>query len=260
MRTFAGYIRDRTRYKYMTKLFEKLNQLSYPTILFIASCVTVACVLPLWIYIARQQTRLATKAVETAPLVVLVKPTPVTGPVPTNPPTITRVYPWVGKAGDVIIIEGKNFGVYPKNRRLSIGGAVVPDTTISDWQDSRIEAIIPSNPQQGGVVAVRIDTHPIAESTPLAFYDETAIVRLRKQGAVIAGEGLSGIIHVSVWTANGKSFGSAQDKRETTITAKPNEKTTLFTLSPNEEILSLLLSDEKGPLIPYSLNPTEFGF
>ncbi|KKS80334.1 MAG: hypothetical protein UV55_C0042G0009 [Candidatus Gottesmanbacteria bacterium GW2011_GWC1_43_10] len=246
----------------MTKLFEKLNRLSYPTILFIASCVTIACVLPLWIYIARQQTRLATKAMETIPLVEIVKPastlsnrgepTPMTGPVPLNPPTITRVYPWVGKVGDVIIIEGKNFGVYPKNRRLAVGGAVVEETSISDWQDSRIEALIPPDPQQGDTAAIRIDTHPIVESIPLVFYDETATVRLRKHGDVIAGEGLSGLIHVSLWTANGK--------REMTVIAQPNEKTTLFTLSPNEEILSLLLSDEKGTLIPYSLNPTEFGF
>ncbi|MCJ7826438.1 IPT/TIG domain-containing protein [Patescibacteria group bacterium] len=251
----------------MNKLFEKLSQLSYPTVFFIASCLTVVSVLPLWIYISGQQTRFATKAVETASVVPSSILTPTDGPVPENPPTITRVYPWVGKAGDVIIIEGKNFGNYPKNRRLSIGDAIVADTDISSWDDTRIQAIIPDSPKEGGTVALRINAYPIVESLPLIFYDQTATIRLRKQGAIVSVEGVSGEIRATLFTQNGKPFGSpstssgfAQGEREITITAQPNEKTTLFTLSPNEEILTLLLADEKGAYIPYSINPIEFGF
>jgi hypothetical protein len=91
------------------------------------------------------------------------------------------------------------------------------------------------------------------ESVPLTFYDETASVRLRKQGAVVSVEGVSGEIRATLFT---QSFGSAQDKRETTVTGSA----TLFTLSPSEEISSLMLTDVKGVILPYTLNPTEFGF
>jgi hypothetical protein len=251
----------------MNKLFEKLNQFSYPTVLFIASGLTLVAILPLWIYISTQQTHLEIKAVKTLPLVPTTKPSPAVGPVPVSPPALTRVYPWVGKPGDVIIIEGKNFGQYPKNRRLSRGGEVVSDASVSTWQDSRIEALIPPNPQQGGTAAIRIDTYPIAESVPLAFYDETAKVRLRKQGTVISASGVSGVVRATLITQNGKPFGSpstssefAQGKREITVSAQKNGQTTLFTLAPSEEILTLLLTDEKGTYIPYSINPAEFGF
>jgi len=236
----------------MKNMFEKLNQLSYPTVIFIASCITLISVLPLWIYISGQQTNIATRAVETMSVVPTSIPTPTDGPVPENPPTITRVYPWVGKAGDVIIIEGKNFGNYPKNRRLSIGDAIVADALISQWSDTQIEALIPSNPKSGEPAALRIDTYPIVESLPLSFYDQTATIRLRKQGAVVSVEGVSGEIRATLFTQNGK--------REITIPDANQQTMMLFTLSPSEEILTLLLTDEKGTFIPYSLNPIEFGF
>jgi hypothetical protein len=236
----------------MKQLFNKLSKLSYPTVFFIASFLTVVSVLPLWIYISGQQTRIATRAEETTPLVPTSIPTPTEGMVPANPPTIIRAYPWVGKAGDVIIIEGKNFGAYPKNRRLAIGGMVVADALISQWSDTQIEVLIPSNPKSGEPAALRIDTYPIVESVPLTFYDETASVRLRKQGAVVSVEGVSGEIRATLFTQNGK--------RETTVTGTGQETVTLFTLAPSEEILSIMLADEKGAYIPYSINPTEFGF
>jgi hypothetical protein len=236
----------------MNKLFEKLNRLSYPTVIFIASCITLVSILPLWIYISGQQTRIATRAVETTSVVPTSIRTPTEGMVPANPPTITRAYPWIGKVGDVIIIEGSNFGSYPKNRRLSIGGVVVPDTDISSWENTRIEAIIPNDSKQGGSVAIRIDTYPIVESLPLVFYDQTATVRLRKQDTVVSVEGAEGEIRATLFTPNGK--------RETTVTGNGQETVTLFTLLPAEEIYSLIITDAKGTIIPYTLDPTEFGF
>lgn len=237
----------------MTKLFEKISRLSFPTVLFIASFLTVVSVLPLWIYITTQKTQIASKAVEITPLIPSPTPTkPAEGPVPTNPPVITRVYPWVGKVGDEIVIEGKNFGTYPKNRRLAIADEIVSDSSISQWSDTQIVALIPSNPKQGGLISIRIDAFPIAESVPLVFYDENTTVRLGKTGNDIWIAGFTGTIKASLSTQNGK--------RETSVNTESKNQTTLFTLSPNEEIQTLLLTDDKGAYIPYSLNPTEFGF
>jgi hypothetical protein len=235
----------------MNKLFEKLNQLSVPMIVFIASSLTIISILPFWIYIANQKTNIRSKAVGlVAPSpVVIEKPTD--GPIPKEPPIITRVYPWVGKTGDVIVIEGKNFGVYPKNRRLAIGDTLVSDLLISLWTDTQIEAIIPKNPKQGGTVTLRIDTHPIAESVPLTFYDQTATVRVHKTGTSITATGLSGPYSAVLYTKNGQ--------RKSTGTGA-GTSTLLFTLTADEAIQSIMLLNQKQEGIPYSINPTEFGF
>jgi len=236
----------------MNKLFEKLNQLSVPTILFIASSLTIVSILPFWIYIANQKTNIRSKAVELAAPTPTLAINPTDGLIPTQPPTITRVYPWVGKTGDSIVIEGKNFGVYPKNRRLAIGDILVPDASVSLWTDTQIEAIIPSNPKQGGTLTLRIDTHPMAESIPLTFYDQTATVRLHKTGTSITANNLTEPYTAVLYTKNGQ--------RTTTGTPTQGASTQLFTLTSGEDIQSIILTNQKQTVIPYSINPTEFGF
>jgi len=246
----------------MKQFFEKINQLSFPAVFFIASFLTLVSILPLWLYISQQETQSTARAAKTL-AVPTIKPRPSTGPVPTNPPTITRAYPWVGKPGDIIIIEGKNFGTYPTNSRISIGGQIVPDALISSWTDTRIEAVIPNNPKQGEPVTLRIDTHPIAESIPLVFYDKTTKVRLQKQGTVVTVTGFSGTIHATLYTTNGKKESTINlpaDATHQALQAGDQRSTILFTLSPSEDIQSLILTDDKGTIIPYSINPTEFGF
>ena len=234
----------------MNTLFEKISRLSYPMTLFIASFLTLITVLPLSIYLTRRQTNIVSRAVQTSSLPTP-KPSPIDGPVPTRQPIISRVYPWVGKVADAIIIEGSNFGTYPKNRRLAIGGVVVPDSAIAEWTDTRIEAIIPPGVQQGIPASLRIDTYPIVESVPLVFYNEKTPVRLTKQGASISISGATGVVKAILYTQNGT--------RETQISLN-SQLIPLFTLSPAEEIQSILLTDDKGTPTPYSINPTEFGF
>ena len=240
----------------MIKLFEKLNALSWSTTLFIAGGLTVASGLPLWMYVANQKTNIISKAVAptSTPSVL---PSPTDGSIPTNPPTLTRVYPWIGKVGDTIVIEGTHFGTYPKNRQLTIAGQLVSDDQISSWTDTQIIASIPSGPIQGTPLTLTIGTYPSIESIPLVFYDASATVRLTKTNTIISASGLTGTVTITLYTQNETPLNS---KREITITAKPNEPTVLFTLQPSEEISSLIITNEKGTIIPYSLNPTEFGF
>lgn len=241
---------------YMKTLLEKLNQISYPSAFLISSLLTVVSILPLWLYVARQQTQLSIKAKEGSQKTVIAKPTD--GPVPANPPIISRVYPWFGKSGDVIVIEGKNFGVYPKNRRLAIGDVIVADTAISLWSDTQIVASIPpapttvTNPMQGKPVSMRIDTHPMIESIPLTFYNEKTTVRLHKNGQTLTLTGATEPLKATLYTQNGK--------RDMTASPGTNNETGLFELGSGEAIYSVLITDEKGAPVPYAVNPTEFGF
>src|SRR3990167_2962660 len=42
------------------------------------------------------------------------------GPIPIQPPRLTGVFPWIGKAGDIILIQGEHFGDNPKAKQISI--------------------------------------------------------------------------------------------------------------------------------------------
>jgi len=236
----------------MHTLFEKLNRITIAQALLIASGLTLVSVLPLWMYLTQQQATIISKAQTALPAPTILPSPPPVGPVPKAPPSIARIYPWVGKTGDAVVIDGKNFGDFPKNRRLSIGGVMVSDVAISQWTDTRIVALIPENPTQGQPAAIRIDTYPMIESVPLVFYDANTTVRLRKKEWNIQAVGLSGGFQATLMTTNGT--------RETGGTGSGNTETTLFTLAPTEDILSLVLKNEKGTILPYALNPTEFGF
>jgi len=242
----------------MKQVFEKINQLSYPAVFFIASFLTLIAVLPLWLYISRQQTQLVSKAAQKTIPAPILKTKLINGPVPVNAPVITRVYPWIGKPGDTIVIEGMNFGVYPKNRRLAIGGQVTADALISSWTDTRIEAVIPDNAHQGEPVSLRIDTYPITESVPLIFYTKETNLKLRKQNMDITLEGTTDAVKAVLYTQQGtREIQIPANTRDSQLGTRNSE---LFTLSPGETIQSLILTNKNGTPIPYSINPTEFGF
>ncbi len=235
----------------MMKWLEKINQLSLPTVLFIASSLTVVSVLPLWLYASTQATRTSTRAVGTLNTPTPTQPAPTEGPIPTQAPVISRVYPWVGKPGDSIVIEGTHFGTYPHNRRLAIGDVLLPDTHVTSWSDTQIEAIIPQQPKQGGTVQLRIDTYPVTESLPLTFFDASARLKLRKNDRVIRLEGAKEPLQATLWTSSGK--------REVPIPLQ-SDQTPVFTLAENEAILSVLITNAQGQAMAYSFNPSEFGY
>ena len=57
------------------------------------------------------------------------------GAIPVAAPKIGRAYPWVGKVGDVVWIQGWNFGDNPPEKQLKIGGVLVSEADIDVWQE-----------------------------------------------------------------------------------------------------------------------------
>ena len=237
----------------MYNLFEKLNRLSFPNVFFIATFATLVSIIPLGVFVVQQKTAITSRAVTLPPPPALIQPkTPQSGPVPVDPPILTRIYPWVGKAGDALVLEGKNLGTYPKNRRLSVGGILVSDAEIIEWTDTRIITIIPEAPHQGMPASLRIDTHPVVESQPLVFYTVSTPVRLKKSVNTVSVSGITGSVKATLYTSTGQ--------RDITVPAKLEDTIPLFTLSQGEQIRSIILTDETGSIIPYSITPQEFGF
>lgn len=235
-------------------ILKKFDQLSYRTSFFLCIGITILLFLPILLFAVQNRTQLTSKAA-----LVLPTPTPLAktyGSLPTSAPTITRVWPWVGKPGDTIIIEGKNFGTNPPDSRIAIGNVVIDDSAILDWSDTRIELVLPTDAPSGSPVQLRVGTYPVVESVPLVFYDDATPIRLHKTGTNITSQGILDTVQVSSWT----SVNGQIQKKTTTYVGKPGAGTTLLTLAPSETLLSLVLRDKNGAVIPYVVDPIEFGF
>lgn len=241
----------------MRTCIEKLHTLSYKTVAMIGVGLTLLSILPVLLYVTQQQTRTVSQATAPTPT-EMISSVPTSGPIPDQPPLITRVYPWVGKVGDAIVIEGAHFGNFPQNHTLTIAGQPVSDEAITSWEDTQIITSIPPNSQQGGVAAVRISSYPTAISQALALYDETATIQLTQQDSTVTAIGLTEPVTVILVTSSDK--GKSLNTEKLTISPSSSDQTPLFSLKDNEEILSLLLQNDAGIILPYSLNPTDFGF
>lgn len=238
----------------MENILEKIDQLSYKASLILSVGLTVLLLLPVLLFVVQQQTHITSRAGVVEPT-----PTPLAktyGELPAGIPVITRVWPWVGKPGDTIIIEGKNFGTNPPDSRIAIGNIVVDESAIVDWTDTRIELVLPTGAPSGETLELRIGTYPIVQSLPLVFYDNDTPIRLHKTGTDITSDQLPDAVEVTSWVSTN---GQIQ-KKTTMYIGKPGMETTLLTLNPGETLLSLVLRDTNGNVIPYVVNPFEFGF
>lgn len=238
----------------METILEKFDQLSYKTSLVLSLGIMILLFLPILVFVVQNRTSITSKAAVVAPT-----PTPFVkayGPLPTAAPTIAAVRPWIGKPGDTIIIEGKNFGMNPPDSRLAIGGVVLNENDIVDWMDTRIEAVIPQGAPSGSPLQIRIGTYPIVESLPLVFYTPDTSFRLYKTGATVTADPFSGPLTVTSWTSVN---GAPAQKKTATYTDKPGTQP-ILTLVPTETLLSLILEDSSGTVIPYVVDPIQFGF
>lgn len=64
-------------------------------------------------------------------------------------PEITSITPPVGSPGDIMIIEGTNFGSLRDTSYVELGGSKITASCYLNWNDSQIKLILPSNIQDG---------------------------------------------------------------------------------------------------------------
>ncbi len=64
-------------------------------------------------------------------------------------PVLTSINPPIGTPGDIMIIDGANFGNSRGSSYVEIGGSKLTSSCYLDWNDSQIKVIIPSNVQDG---------------------------------------------------------------------------------------------------------------
>jgi len=236
--------------------FRKVNQMSYKTTIGLAIFLTVLLSVPLAVFLMSQETKIDSQAAYEKPEKAT-EPKPSAGPIPEQIAEIGRVFPWVGKIGDVVWIQGNNFGINPKDKELIIGGVVVDEEDINAWNDNLIEAVIPEGARQGGVVEIRIGQYPYVKSLPYVLYDKTTDLKLGKRdGKIIVDNGSSQVDRVIIWIGDDEI---AEERYEERVVFAGDSRTVVFEVG-NLPIKSLLLFDDQGKLLPYYVSVVEFDF
>lgn len=70
----------------------------------------------------------------------------------THKPEITSLNPPVGSPGDLVIIEGKDFGSERGDSYVEFGGSRLTASSYISWNDTEIKVVLPANVQEGLVV------------------------------------------------------------------------------------------------------------
>ena len=125
-------------------------------------------------------------------------------------PILSSITPQIGTPGDIMVIDGANFGSTRGSSYVEIGGSKLTASCYLDWTDSQIKIIIPSNVQDG---LVFVNTHE--KSNHLFFANENDIpspVRPdpKKSIPIIASISKSSAAIGDIITLEGSNYGNAR--------------------------------------------------
>ena len=234
--------------------FDTIDRISYGKIISLGVFLALLFGVPTTVLLVRQRTQITSRAYQKPEVMVEEQVPP--GPIPAQPPRIGRVFPWVGKVGDIIWIQGFDFGNNPASKSLTIGGVAVGEADIAGWRGDQIQALIPVGAKQGGSVEVRVGNHSVSRSLPIVLYDRNTKIKLVKRGKLILALNGGEIAKVQAWTGDENpptQFGEGE------IEGNPGGETPVFDTA-GLPMLTLLLFDRNGNILPYYVDPVEFGF
>ena len=231
------------------------DKLSYKKIFSIAIFMAILFSVPVGVYLVQQQTKISSRAAYVKPN-VNDKSLATPGPIPAEAPEIGRVFPWVGKEGDIVWLQGKNFGINPENKKLTVGGIEIAEAQIDSWEDDLIQFYLPEGVKQGSVAQVMVGNHPKSQSLPIIIYDKNTQVKLRKNGNQITAENAGGIVKALIWTGDDEI---ATQRHSETVDNRSGDNTFIFD-TEGLPILTIVLLDGEGKIVPYYVDPIEFDF
>jgi len=232
-------------------LLSFVDRFSYKQILAVGILLAVLFAIPTTVLLVRQQTRLyssAHKANLPANYEVVVEPF---GQPSANPPKIKQIKPFLGKVDDVVFIYGRDFGQNPQDRSIYFGGVKVHEEDILKWHNEVIEVMVPLGAESGPVrvmVAGRENTYGL----PFTVYDMTTKRKVFWQGNDLMVEEGFNAARVLAVMANG-------EQREGSVSINQPVGLLLAGL-PSRDLAALVLYDAAGRLLPFFVNPPDFGF
>ena len=134
-------------------------------------------------------------------------------------PVITSIVPPVGSPGDVVVINGNNFGDIRDMSYVEFSGSKLTASAYISWSDDCIKLVLPANVQDGLVVVGTKDMR----SKPALFANEVDIpvpvpTAVQTSKPVIATLSSEKIAVGEILTITGNNFGDTRNQSEVLFT------------------------------------------
>jgi hypothetical protein len=123
-------------------ILNKLERTSFKKIVGISLLAALTLATPVTVWVSQQQTHLASKAMFEKPQII--ESIQKVGTPSLGQPRIQLIWPFLGKVGDAVLIEGENLGNNPAQKEIKLGNLVVPEANINRWSPQLIEFTIPA--------------------------------------------------------------------------------------------------------------------
>lgn len=235
------------------KILKFIDRFSFSQLASVGVVLGLLITLPVAVLLTQQETKLLSQAAREAP----VTPTPIVyGPLPEGLPVIETILPFLGKVGDSLLVRGKNFGNNPREKAAFFNQQVLTPAEIVRWEDGELELTIPQG-AVSGFLRIQVGGREAAWERPITVYNATTKTQVRKEGQRLSVVNAAGLKTVKVWFQG--QGGLAEINFETPLTVGPTPRVLVEQL-PGARIESLAFYDARGNLLPFFVNPAEFGF
>jgi len=221
----------------------KLERISFKKIFAVSFIALLALATPILVWTSQQETKLEGRAYFEKPEVI--KPVKKFGAISSGDPKIDLVWPFLGKIGDAVLIEGRNFGNNPQNKQLKIGNQIVPENKINQWTPELIEFEIPEG-AVSSLVNLKIGGKSASWSYLFIIYDLETKIQVTENNDIVRVLNAPQGSKIEIFFSDGERISSDQlDSVQV-----PSNKT----------ILTVVVRNRSNNPIPFFVEPDEFGF
>jgi len=226
-------------------ILKTIDQISFKKIVGISIVFAAGVVIPITVWVTTQQeTRLASKAYFEKPEVQV--PTQEYGDPSAGNPQIGLVWPFLGKIGDAVLIEGNSFGDNPQNKRLIVGGVKAKEEDIRSWTPELIEFVIPEGAKSGRIsleVAGRRADWPYY----FTIYSVDTKIQVTENNDIVKVLGAPNGARVEIFYSDGTMLESGELDGNIPVAS-------------DKTIISVVVKDSRDNPLPFWVKPSEFGF
>lgn len=224
-------------------ILQTLEKISFKTIIGASVVIVIAVAIPLTVWVSQKQTQLEGRAFFEKPEVI--KPVKKFGAPSQGEPHIGLVWPFLGKIGDVVLIEGANFGDNPQNKRLSLGNQLVTESNIVRWTPTLIEFVIPTG-SISSYLNLQVASKPASWPYLFTIYSLDTKIKVTENNDIVRVLNSSAGTKMEIYFSDGTKIESTQVEG----TPVPGDKT----------ILTVVIKNKDDSPIPFYVEPDEFGF
>lgn len=221
----------------------KLEKISFKNLLAVTFLIGLGLAAPITVWVSQQKTQLSSKAAFEKPEII--KPVKIYGNPSAGEPKIDLVWPFLGKKGDAVLIEGENFGNNPQNKQLFFGGRPVSEDLIHQWTPELIEFVLPDN-ALSGTLSLNVDSKTAVWPYWFTVYDLDTNIQITENNDIVRALNAPEGAMMEIFFSDGSKISSF----ELGAVSVPSDKT----------IISVTLKNSQDQSIPFFVEPAEFNF